>query len=131
MFTCKNANCYLESPVRRTVHQTTSAFVGRICWICAICRWMRNMQIFECPRIAQRNRAQSAYCADPATAPNTYMSAKHSHILFILSRGDMVKHEVGVCVCVSPIMLRITLEIRWTPCILHVLDQCLKTYDCY
>ena len=56
-----------------------------------------SSQIFEYPRIAQRNRAHSADCADPATAPNTSMSAKHSHSMFILSRGDMVKHEVGVC----------------------------------
>ena len=40
--------------------------------------------------------AQSS--ADPVTAPNTSMSAKHSHSIFSLSRGDMVKHEVGVCV---------------------------------
>ena len=43
VFNCKNANCYLESPVRRTdaddFHQTTNASVGRICWICAICRF--------------------------------------------------------------------------------------------
>ena len=41
VFNSKNANCYLESPVRRTdadgFRQTTSASVGRICWICAIC----------------------------------------------------------------------------------------------
>ena len=42
--------------------------------------------------------AQSADCADPATAPNTSTSAKHSHSMFIHSRGDMVKHEMGVCV---------------------------------
>ena len=39
----------------------------------------------------------AADCADPVTAPNTAMSATHSHSMFILSRGDMVKHEVGVC----------------------------------
>ena len=83
---------------------------------------LRILQNVEYPRIAQRNRAQSADCADPATAPNTSMSAKHS--MFILSRGDMVRHEVGVCVytwvrcacavnlrTTSPIMLRITLGI--------------------
>ena len=53
----------------------------------------RPAQIFEYPGIAQRNRTQY-----PVTAPNTSMSAKHSHSMFILSRGDMVKHEVGVCV---------------------------------
>ena len=30
-----------------------SLSVGRICWICAIRRWVRNLQIFEYPRIAQ------------------------------------------------------------------------------
>ena len=78
ILTCKNANCYLESPVRRTdaddFHQRTRASVGLICWICAICRWMRNLQIFEYPRIAQRNRAKSADCADPATAHNIVCS---------------------------------------------------------
>ena len=58
------------------------------------------MQIFEYPRIAQRNRAKSAHCADPATAHNTSMNDKHSHCMLILSRGDMVRHDVGVCVCV-------------------------------
>ena len=31
---------------------------------------------------------------------NKSMSAKHSHSMFILSRGDMVRHEVGVCILV-------------------------------
>ena len=61
---------------------------------------MRSLQIFEYPRIAQRTRAKSADCADPATAHNTSMDAKHSHCMLILSRGDMVRYEVGVCVCV-------------------------------
>ena len=61
-----------------------SASVGRICWICVICKWVRNLQIFEYPRIAQRNRGQSADCADQTTAPNTSMSDKHPHITFIL-----------------------------------------------
>ena len=60
-----------------------------------------NLQIFEYPRIAQRNRAKSADCAEPITAPNTSVSAKHSHSRFILSRGDMVKHEVGVCAYIT------------------------------
>ena len=85
MFTCKNANCYLENPVRRTdtddFHQMTSASVGRICWICQSAEF----------RVTED-------CADPATASNTSMSAKHSHSMFILSRGDMVKHMVDVCV---------------------------------
>ena len=59
---------------------------------CAICRFS-SIRGF-----AQRNRAKSADCADPATAHNTSMNAKHSHSIFILSRGDMVRHDVGVCV---------------------------------
>ena len=34
-----------------------------------------------------------------SNCPNTSMSAKHSHNMFMLSRGDMVKHEVGACAC--------------------------------
>ena len=29
---------------------------------------------------------------------NKSMSVKHSHSIFILSRGDTVRHEVGVCI---------------------------------
>ena len=52
---------------------------------------LRNLQIFEYPRIAQRNRTKSADCADPATEHNTSRNAKHS---FVLSRGDMVSVRV-------------------------------------
>ena len=52
-----------------------------------------QQKMFEYPWIAQRNRTQY-----PETAPNTSMSAKHSHSMFILSRVDIVRHEVGVCV---------------------------------
>ena len=31
------------------------------------------------------------------------MSAKHSHSMFTLSRGDMVKHEMGMCVHVRAV----------------------------
>ena len=55
---------------------------------CAICRFSSIRGL--------RNRAQFANCQDPATPPNTSMSAKQSHIMFILSRGEMVKLEVGV-----------------------------------
>ena len=49
---------------------------------------------------AQSSEICTTDCADPATEHNTSMIAKHSHSMFILSRGDMVRHEVGVCVCV-------------------------------
>ena len=116
---------------------------SRFCWICAISRWVHNLQIYEYPWIAQRNRAQSVDCTDPATAPSTFMSAKHSHSMFILSRGDMVKHEVGVCMCVhvravyvcSESMNDVTVNAKnnlWMPCIISpVLDWCLKTSDSY
>ena len=95
---------------------------------------MRNLQIFEYPRIAQHNRAQFADCTDSATAPNTSMSTKHSHSMFILSRGDMVKHEVGVCVhmralcmCSEYMTDNAKNNFGETP----VLDQCLKTSEYY
>ena len=64
---------------------------------CAICRYssIRGLR-----SAIERNLHIAQECADPATAPNTSISAKHSHSMFILSRGDMVKHEVGVWVCV-------------------------------
>ncbi|KAI0234738.1 hypothetical protein LSAT2_014952 [Lamellibrachia satsuma] len=47
---------------------------ARLCWICAICRWVRNLQRNEA-------QAQSADCAD--------MSAKHSHMGYAGSRRVM------------------------------------------
>ena len=43
------------------------------------------------------------------------MNAKHSHSMFILSRGDMVKHGVGVCVFVCA-CVRARMRVRLCVC---------------